>query len=67
MDLTPQNKARIDGMSYEQLLGHWRFAPVGDPWFQGETGDYWKERMKELRARPETDHVGSSKSLGWEG
>jgi hypothetical protein len=65
MDLTPKNKAHIDSLSYEQLLSHWRFAPVGDPWFQGETGDYWKKRMSELRAQG-ADHVGASKRLGWE-
>lgn len=66
MDLTPENKAHIDAMGYEQLLGRWRFAPVGDPWFQGETGKYWGERMSELRAKPggDEEHVRSSKSLG---
>ena len=48
MKLTP-DKAYIDSLSYEQLLSKWRFAPIGDPWFQGETGDYWGKRMKELR------------------
>ena len=36
MDLTAENKAHIDGLSYEGLLSRWRFAPVGDPWFMGE-------------------------------
>lgn len=58
MNLTPENKAKIDSRSYEQLLGLWRFAPLGDPWFQGETGEYWSKRM--------SDHVGASKHLGWE-
>ncbi len=30
----------IDNMSYEQLLSRWRNAPVGDPIFQGEVGEY---------------------------
>ncbi len=64
MDLTPENKATIDRMSYENLLSRWRFAPVGDPWFQGETGDYWSERMRELREQG-ADHVGASKKIGW--
>jgi len=63
MDLTPENKQHIDSMTYEGLLSQWRFAPVGDPWFQGETGKYWGERMKELRDAG-ADHVGASKSLG---
>ena len=67
MKLTPENKAHIDGLSYEALLSHWRFAPMGDPWFQDETGDYWSKRMAELRAQPEGHkrHVAASKSLGW--
>jgi hypothetical protein len=64
MNLTDKNKAHIDSLSYEGLLSHWRFAAVGDPWFQGETGTYWSERMKELRESG-TDHVGASKILGW--
>lgn len=67
MDLTPENKTRIDGMSYEALLRHWRFAPSGDPWFQGETGEYWGKRMAELRNQPggQEGHVTASKRIGW--
>jgi hypothetical protein len=66
--LTDENKAKIDAMSYEGLLSKWRFAPAGDPWFQGETGDYWSKRMAELRSKPggQDEHVRSSKSIGWE-
>ena len=66
MDLTPENKARIDAMDCEGLLAQWRFAPVGDQWFQGETGQYWKKRMAELRAQPggQDIHVRASKTLG---
>ena len=65
MDLTPENKAIIDDKSYTALLSGWRFAPVGDTWFQGETGDYWGKRMAELRNQG-ANHVGASKSIGWE-
>lgn len=65
MDLTEKNKAHIDAMSYESLLSQWRHAPVGNAWFQGETGDYWGKRMAELRSAG-ADHVGASKSIGWE-
>lgn len=65
MDLTPENKDKIDNKTYKQLLYHWRFAPIGDPWFQGETGKYWSKRMAELRDQG-ADHVGASKSIGWE-
>lgn len=68
MELTEERKKRIDSMSYENLLSHWRFARIGDPWFQGETGKYWADRMKELRSRPGGDdkHVQASKNIGWE-
>lgn len=62
MDLTPENKQHIDGMSYEALLSGWRFTPVGDLWFQGETGDYWGKRMAELKST--VDHVAASKRVG---
>ena len=65
MKLTEDNKKHIDRLSYDGLLSHWRFAPIGDPWFQGETGDYWIKRMHELREAG-ADHVRASKTLGWE-
>lgn len=64
MKLTDPNKNYIDGLSYYGLLSHWRFAPVGDPWFQGETGYYWSKRMEELRDKG-ANHVQDSKDLGW--
>jgi len=65
LKLTLENKRIIDSKSYKQLLSKWRFAPTGDPWFCGETGDYWSERMNELRDQG-VDHVRASKELGWE-
>lgn len=65
MDLTPERKAIIDNYSYEQLLSRWRFAPIGDPWFQGETGDYWGDRMAFLRDQDNAAHVVASKNIGW--
>ena len=63
MDLTPENKRTIDAYSYGDLLSHWRFAPAGDPWFQGETGNYWSMRMYEKRGQ-DPDPVAVSKALG---
>lgn len=67
MDLTDKLKAEIDAKSYQDLLRRWRFAPVGDLMFQGESGRYWSDRMKELRAEPggNSVHVGASKTIGW--
>ena len=66
MQLTEENKAHINAMSIEQLLSRWRFAPIGDPWFQDETGDYWGKRMSELRAQDNDQYVTASKSIGWQ-
>ena len=63
MKLTPKNKQHIDSLSYEVLLRKWRFAQAGDPWFQGETGMYWGERMTELRYRDPVTEVSASKAL----
>jgi len=67
MKLTPENKKYIDNMSYTSLLSKWRFTPTGNPWFQGETGKYWGERMAELRNQPDGNkkHVAASKLIGW--
>ena len=59
-------KAWIDKASYEELLRHWRFAPVGDPFFCGEVGQYYTKRMHERRAEEGNDvHVAASKAIGW--
>ena len=65
MKLTDENKKHIDSLSYEALLSHWRFAPSGDKWFQDETGEYWGNRMKELREKNNDMHVQASKNIGW--
>lgn len=65
MDLTPELKKKIDSMSYESMLYQWRFAPAGTPLFQGESGEYFAERMEKLRAEG-ADHVEASKRIGWD-
>lgn len=67
MELTPELKKRIDMMSYEKLLQHNRFAPIGDPMFQGNSGEYFLARMSKLRSEPGGDerHVAASKAIGW--
>ena len=61
--MTPAQKKWIDEASYEQLLEKWRFAPAGDPMFQGDTGDYYSNVMKQKRET--ANHVQASKSIGW--
>ena len=64
MRLTPENKAHIDSLSYRDLLSRWRFAPSGDEWFEGETGNYWGTRMAEKKAEHPSP-VQVSKDIGW--
>lgn len=62
--LTEQLKASIDSMGYEQLLTRWRFAKIGDPIMQDESGVYWGKRMAVLRDKhPNPAQV--SKDVGW--
>lgn len=69
MNLTPENKAYIDNHSYYGLLERWRNSPAGDPWFQGETGQYWAKVMRERRAQTGGDviHTEASNIIGWGG
>ena len=65
MELTGENKKYIDSLGYESLLSRWRNAPVGDKWFEGETGTYWGTRMQELKEKDPDGAVAASKSIGW--
>ena len=59
-------KSWIDHATYEQLLSHWRFAPAGDPFFQGTIGEYYKKVMGEKRNQVGVaGHVRASKEIGW--
>ena len=64
MQLTDENKTYIDSLSVEALLERARFAPIGDPWFQGETGTYWMKRLAELRNANNGAYVAASKRMG---
>lgn len=55
-------KRRIDSMSREEMARQWRFAAIGDPLFQGENGDYFEERFRELGAFSPS----ISKAIGWD-
>ena len=61
-----QMKTWIDNASYTTLLQRWRFAPSGDPFFQGEMGDYYKEAMTRKKEEVgSAGHVAASKLIGW--
>jgi len=58
-------KKWIDEASYEDLLRRWRFSE-GDPIFQGDTGEYYKEMMgRRRREVGSAAHVAASKRIGW--
>jgi len=62
-----QMREWIDNASYEQLFSHWRFAPVGDPFFQGAVGEYYAAEMGKRRKEVGgAKHTEISKSLGWQ-
>ena len=64
---TKEMKQWIDNASYEDLLRKWRFAKIGDPFFQGEIGEYYCDIMKRRRAEVNDDeHTMTSKQIGWD-
>ena len=61
--LTQETKAKIDSMTYAEMLRQWRFAPSGNPMFQGEVGNYFFQSMREKKKN--VDFVAISKNIGW--
>ena len=57
--------AWINRQDYQGLLSWWRFAPPGDPFFQGGTGERYSQRMQELKSRQQDGGAAASKALGW--
>ena len=55
-------KKKIDSLSRLEMARLWRFAPVGDPLFQGEVGQYFKERFFSLGGFS----PAISKEIGWD-
>jgi hypothetical protein len=63
--MTSEQKHWIDNSTYEQLLERLRFTPVGDPWFQGDVGEYYLKVMARKRDENPAEAVHASKSVGW--
>jgi hypothetical protein len=58
----------IDAMSLRQLIERWRNAPIGDPMFVGEAGDYYRKVLDDKRRQAShEEQVRISKDIGWEG
>ena len=49
MELKIRLKTYIDSLGYRALLRRWRFLSMSDPLFQGESGAYFKKRMRSLK------------------
>lgn len=62
-----QHKQWIDNATYTEMLYRWRFSELGDPMFQGQTGDYFARVMQEKRNQLKAgEQVNASKTVGWE-
>ena len=59
-------KKWIDAQDYETLLRKWRFAAVGDAFFQGDLGAYYSKTMFAKRDADPEAAVRASKNVGWE-
>jgi hypothetical protein len=62
---TTERKKWIDTASYAQLLSKWRFEPIGSPWFAGEVGKYFADKISAKRNAGPDEAIRASKSLGW--
>ena len=65
--MTKKIKKQINEMNYESMLRLWRFALLGHPMFQDETGDYYSKVMKQkANDISNAERVAASKAVGWE-
>lgn len=64
--MNEQLKQEIDNADYESLLCRWRFAPIGDPLFYGEIGEYYSKVMLSKREATPDNGVSASKKVGWD-
>jgi len=65
MDLTPENKAVIEGKGLYQLLASVKFLRRGDPWMTGETGAYFLIRLREFRHAAPGAFALAAERIGW--
>lgn len=47
-------KEWIDSASYEELLSKWKKADIGDPYTQGEVGEYFEQALILRKAEEST-------------
>lgn len=65
MNLTPEQKQRIDSLGVKELLAKVRFAPLDDEELSGESGEYWIDKLQQLKKDDNYAFVKASKELGW--
>ena len=56
----------IDSQDYEELLRRWRFARVGDPFFQDRTGEHYSQAMTKKRIALKDKGLSASKNVGFD-
>ena len=61
--MTNEQKEYIDELSHFEICRLWRFTPIGDPLFTGDTGDYLTTKFHSLGGLT----PAISKKLGWGG
>lgn len=55
----------IENATYEEMLRRWRFAPIGDPAFRGDTGKLFSKVLFEKRDKLSPDEQAqASKNVG---
>lgn len=64
-ELTEERKELIDQLPLKELLRMWRFTPIGDPIFQGPSGEYLKDRLLEARSADPAEFTRASKEIGF--
>ncbi len=54
------------------MLRRWRHGSLGSAegddaahWLEGETGEYWKKRMSEMKNKESDGGVSASKTIGF--
>lgn len=65
MKLTKEVKEKLDAMTIRDLLYIYRFAPIGDLLFEGDSAIYFKSLLQKLRDADPVGYTKASKSIGW--
>ena len=60
-NMTREQQDTINAMTQYELCALWRYAVAGHPLLQGDTGDYFAQRLKEMGGFT----AAISKELGW--